>query len=200
MPRTQRVDVANHIYHVLNRANARVQIFDTDEDSKLFEDILEEAVEEYEVRLLAYCLMPNHFHLVVRQRVHDGIPTFMRKLGTSYAMYYNARHGHSGTLFQGRFKSTHVDTDKYLLWLLRYVHLNSLDIHAPGWREEGVSSKARAEKFLEEYRWSSRRDYQGDLRPERSLLSLSDVYDRDEFVSEVEMVQENIKDRPLYLA
>ena len=71
MPRIERVDVGNNIYHVINRANARVRIFDTDADYKQFENILEEAVEKFKMRLLAYCVMPNHFHLVLYPRV-DG--------------------------------------------------------------------------------------------------------------------------------
>ena len=71
MPRIARIDIGNYIYHVLNRANARAQIFDADNDYKQFEHILENAVEKYSMRLLAYCIMPNHWHLVLHPR-HDG--------------------------------------------------------------------------------------------------------------------------------
>lgn len=71
MPRTARIDIGDHIYHVLNRANARVQIFDTDKDFDKFEHILVEATEKYSKKLLAYCLMPNHWHLVLHPR-YDG--------------------------------------------------------------------------------------------------------------------------------
>src|SRR3989344_815571 len=77
MPRIERVAAGGYVYHVLNRANARVRIFDNDQDYRLFETILEEGVEQYDMRLLAYCLMPNHWHLVLHPKNDDDLPRFM---------------------------------------------------------------------------------------------------------------------------
>lgn len=77
MPRIERFDVADNVYHVLNRANARVQIFDNETDYKHFENILEEAVEKFDMRLLAYCIMPNHFHLVLYPKLDGDLSKFM---------------------------------------------------------------------------------------------------------------------------
>ena len=73
MPRTKRTDVGDQIYHILNRANARVQIFDNDADYRFFENILEEAVEKYDMRLLSYSIMPNHWHLIVYPKKDEDL-------------------------------------------------------------------------------------------------------------------------------
>ncbi|MCX6816271.1 MAG: transposase [Candidatus Beckwithbacteria bacterium] len=79
-----------------------------------------------EIKLLAYCLMPNHFHLLVKQKSERGIESFMKSLGTRYTMYFNKRHQRIGPLFQGRYKAVMVDNENQLLHLSRYIHLNSL--------------------------------------------------------------------------
>ena len=124
MPRVLRVDIGNQIYHVLNRANARLPIFFKEQDYQLFENILENGREKFDMRILAYCLMPNHFHLFVQQLSRDGLTIFMRSLCTSYVMYYNKKHQRSGTLFQGIYKAALVESEPYFLHLSRYIHLN----------------------------------------------------------------------------
>ena len=84
MPRIERVDVGDEIYHVINRANARAQIFNTEKEYKQFEEILEEAVEKFDARLLAYCIMPNHFHLVLRPKLDGDMSKFMSWLGNTH--------------------------------------------------------------------------------------------------------------------
>ena len=123
------------------------------------------------VDVFAYSLLPNHFHIVMRQKVDGGVARFMQKLCTGYSMYFNLRHGHSGTLFQGRFKSSHVDTDPYHKWLFAYVHLNPVSIAEPEWKEKGIKDTQRAQKFLSGYRWSSYFDYYTSQRPERAILA-----------------------------
>ncbi len=219
--------VTGETYHVFNRGAHKRSIFYTDGERERFLALLlvanqttpvhlanlltkykgpsfiklftEEAPESGEriVDILGYCLMPNHIHMVLRQRVDDGITTFMRKVGTAYSMYFNAKHGHGGTLWQGRFKSLHVSDDEYLGWLIQYVHLNPLDLIEPKWKEGGVSSRARAEKFIRSYRWSSYNDYAIRTRPESNLLS-KERYDDIDFSEALALVTENIKDGPLY--
>jgi putative transposase len=123
------------------------------------------------VDILAYCLMPNHYHLVVRQRTDQGISTFIKKIGTAYSMYFNTKYEHSGTLFQGRFKSSHIDTEAYFRYIFAYVHLNPLELVEPGWDTKGVSNRKKAEKFMDEYPYSSFLDYSQSTRPENSILS-----------------------------
>jgi len=113
------------------------------------------------VDIIAYCLMPNHYHLFLQQRQKDGIAKFMQKLGTGYTMYFNKRYERSGVLFQGKFKSILVNKEKYFLTLLNYMHLNPVDLIQSDWKEEGIKNWQKVHKFLEEYRWSSYRDYIG---------------------------------------
>lgn len=141
---------------------------------KLFE---EERPDQNLVEVLAYSLMPNHFHLVLRQKSLDGISLFMRKLGTAYSMYFNLKHDHSGTLFQGRFKSSHIATDPYFYWIFTYVHLNPITLCEPGWKEKKIVDIGGAKTFLNGYRYSSHYDFYVAERPERNLLAFASALD-----------------------
>jgi len=126
------------------------------------------------VDVLSYALMPNHFHLILRQKVENGITLFMKKVGTAYSMYFNTLYEHSGTIFQGRFKGKHVDTGDYLRWLFAYVALNPLDIGFPGWKENGGVERLPdgAHSFLRSYAHASFPDMHPEVcRPERAVLS-----------------------------
>lgn len=114
------------------------------------------------VDILCFCLMPNHFHLLIRQRHDDaGVPLFMQKVGTAYTMYFNAKYERAGGLFQGTYKVKRVAQDEYLLPLSRYIHLNPLDLAAPEWRESGLPGHSIAHKHLLLYPWSSYPEYVG---------------------------------------
>lgn len=113
------------------------------------------------VSILCFCLMPNHFHLLLKQHGKDGISRFMQKLSTAYTMYFNAIHERVGALFQGTYRAVHIEDEAYLTHLSRYIHINPLDLLHPNWKEEGIKSPLEAWKFLRDYRWSSYRDYLG---------------------------------------
>ncbi|MFH1193306.1 MAG: transposase [Candidatus Jorgensenbacteria bacterium] len=113
------------------------------------------------VEVLAFCLMPNHFHLLVRQRTERGISKFMQKFGTGYTNYFNVKHERSGNLFQGKFKAVHISGDAQFLFIPFYIHSNPLDLKFPEWREGGVRNMKEALNYLKKYRWSSFPDYIG---------------------------------------
>lgn len=113
------------------------------------------------VDILAFVLMPNHYHLLVRPRTEGGIPLFMKKLGGGYVQYFNQKHDRKGTLFEGGYKSIRITSEAHFIYLPNYIHLNPLDLYMPEWRERKITSTQKAIKFLEEYRWSSFPDYIG---------------------------------------
>jgi len=113
------------------------------------------------VEILSFCLMDNHFHLLIRQKADKGITEFMRKLGTGYTNYFNHKYERIGALFQGKFKSVHVNMDAHFLYLPIYIHLNPLDFEFEEWREGKVHNYKEALDFLDSYRWSSYMDYTG---------------------------------------
>ena len=113
------------------------------------------------VEILAFCLMPNHIHLLIKQLSNNGIPKFMQKFG-GYAWYYNKKYNRSGYLFQGRYGAVHIENDRQLMTVFVYIHANPVAIIYPGWKEKGVKDAERAMKFLEEYKWSSYLDYLGN--------------------------------------
>lgn len=115
------------------------------------------------VNIHGWCLMGNHYHLLVSGRSEGGITTFIRKLNVGYANYYNERYKRSGTLFQGRTKKIHIATDAHYLHILHYIHLNPLDFlkGAREWRTGAIQNKDKAHEHLRKYRWSSYNDYCG---------------------------------------
>lgn len=119
----------------------------------------------------AYCLMPNHFHLLLKEHAEGGVAKFMQKITTGYTMYFNKRHERSGSLFQGTYKSTHANEDRYLSYLISYIHLNPVKLIEPLWKETGIADKKRSEEYLENYGYSSYLDYLGKKRPENSIIN-----------------------------
>ena len=128
MARAPRVDVGNSLYHVINRANARLKIFFKEEDYRLFESVLVEGIEKYDVRLLAYCLMPNHFHLVLYPKQDGDVQKFMQWITLTHTQRWHVQNKTigSGHLYQGRYKSFLIEQDKHLLSVIRYVERNPL--------------------------------------------------------------------------
>lgn len=107
----------------------------------------------------AYCLMPNHFHILVRERIEGGIPQLMLKLGTAYTSYVNKRHDRTGPVFNGPYKATHIGSDTYLKYLYAYIHLNPVKIIESSWKETRIRDRKKAENFLKKYQFSSYADY-----------------------------------------
>ena len=126
------------------------------------------------VKIHAFCLMPNHFHLLLEQIEDNGISEFMKKIGIGYAMYFNLKNERSGTLFQGRFKAVHISDHPHLIHLPYYIHLNPLDLIEPSWRNKEIQNHRKTTEFLNSYRWSSYLDYAGRKNfpsiTERNLL------------------------------
>lgn len=118
-------------------------------------------IKEPLVEIYAFCLMTNHYHLMMRQLVENGVSTFMKKLGTGYSMYFNQKYERNGVLFQGRFKAVSVTNDSQFLHLPYYIHLNPLKIIEPDWKNNKNKNWNKIINFLESYRWSSYLDYIG---------------------------------------
>ena len=126
MPRTLRASAADHCYHVLNRGNDRALVFLDDDDYAAFVDLLDRARDRLPMRVLAYCLMPNHFHLVLRPLQDGDLSRFMQWLLTAHVRRHHRRHDSSGHAWQGRFKAFPVQDDDHLTTCLRYVERNPL--------------------------------------------------------------------------
>jgi putative transposase len=141
------------------------------------------------VDICVYCPMPNHFHLLLREKSDTGISKFMQRLTTGYTMYFNKKYERTGALFQGVFRSSHISKDTYLKYLPSYIHLNPIKIIEPTWKESGIKDVARAKQYLSKYRYSSYLDYCGVIRDENAIINktaLPDYYcERDDFQKEV---------------
>jgi putative transposase len=124
MPRIARGLADNQIYHIINRGNRREAVFHDNYDYEKFLKLIIESKEKYAIKIYAYCLMPNHFHLVIYTKYADSLSQAMHWISSSYVRYYNKRYNISGHLWQGRYKSFIVQEDSYLLVLLKYVEAN----------------------------------------------------------------------------
>ena len=175
------------LYHVLNRGVEKRTIFMDDRDrfrfvhglglfntakpatntTYLLENDYIDFVSRYGkdpiVDIHAWCLMKNHYHLLLSERVEKGITLFIRKLNVGYARYFNERYKRSGYLFQGRTKKILIHSDAHFFHILHYIHLNPLDYlpSARQWRNDRVGDGGKAKAHLEKYRWSSLADYRG---------------------------------------
>jgi len=167
--------VTGEYYHIYNRGVEKIQIFLDKEDYFHFLKLLyicnsKKSItlreigksferEETIVDICAYCLMPNHFHLLCHEKTEKGISIFMKKLLTAYAMYFNKKYERSGVFFQGRFKSEHASTDKYLKYLFAYIHLNPAKLKEPKWRESKNYNSKELLNYIKEYPYSSLYEY-----------------------------------------
>ncbi len=159
MPRAPRAAAGGIVYHVLNRGNAKMQIFERAGDYEAFERVLQQAGERLAMRIVSYCVMPNHWHFVLWPHEDGDLSQFMRWLTLTHTQRWHAAHDTmgSGHLYQGRFKSFPVESDSHFLAVTRYVERNAL--------------RADLVQRAENWRWGSlwRRTF-GDAEA-RSLLS-----------------------------
>lgn len=181
-------------YHIYNRGTDKRIIFYSDKDHQRFLETLylfnsvNRIVlkniskkmrfvfdrEETLVDIGAYCLMPNHFHILIRAKFDGGVSSFMEKIQTSYSMYFNKKYKRNGSLFQGPFKAEHVTRDEYLKYLFSYIHLNPVKLIEPDWKENGISNLEMVKKYLDSYKYSSYGDYinpAGEKRPQHTILN-----------------------------
>jgi putative transposase len=150
MARPLRIEFPGAVYHVTSRGDRRESIFDDDEDRHAFLNVVAQATERFDAAILSYCLMDNHYHLVIHTR-RGNLSRFMQQLNGVYTQIYNRRHRKVGHLFQGRFKGILVDENAYLLEVCRYVDLNPV--------------RARMVRDPGNWRWSSYRAHTGNTTP-----------------------------------
>ncbi|PIS35880.1 MAG: hypothetical protein COT36_00065, partial [Parcubacteria group bacterium CG08_land_8_20_14_0_20_38_56] len=150
---------------IRDRRSARSRIKKTlkklNKDPRLATDSRDKLVE-----ILAFCIMPNHLHLLVRQLKDGGISKFMAKSGGGYGGYFNRKYHRKGYVFRDNFKAVPVKNDEQLKVVWAYIHANPVSLIEPKWKERGVRNFKKAIQFLENYKWSSYRDYiRGDNFP-----------------------------------
>ena len=169
--------VEGEYYHVYNRGNSKQIIFHDDQDYQhlihLFnalntktrlkigriKELNTKESGEIIISIGAYCLMPNHFHILIKQEKENGISTFMQKVSTAYVMYYNKKYKRTGSLFEGKFKSKYAGEDSYLKYLFAYIHLNPLKILDSNWKSKARYMPKEMISFLVQYKYSSFHEY-----------------------------------------
>jgi len=180
--------VNDEIYHVVIRGTGKEVVFKDDADYyraifSLYEFNTTEAIEIRKqrekrrivkegkklfvdervplVEIFAFCFMPNHIHLLLKQLRENGISKFMKKVDIGYANYFNKKYERKGHFFQGRFRAVHIKTTEQLQNVFVYIHTNSISFLEPKWKEKGIRRPREIIEFLESYKWSSYSDYLG---------------------------------------
>lgn len=187
--------VQGEYYHIYNRGNSKQKIFNDKEDYLRFISLLyisntNESFNLYDlardpnfnlydiernnllVNMGAFCLMPNHFHILITEITESGISKFMQKLGTAYSMYYNKKYERTGGLFESKFKTQHADTDRHLKYLFSYIHLNPIKLIQKDWKEKGIKNEKEAMDYLNKYPYSSYLDFFGEKRVQNKILNI----------------------------
>jgi len=160
------------------------------------EDIVKKKINAWDfekgdsiVNIGAWVLMPNHFHIYLSpKQMPEALPlatmtdknavtNFMHRVCTSFAGYFNAKYKRTGSLFEGKFKSIHIENDVQAKYLFSYIHLNPIKLIDSKWKEQGIKDKNKAIEFLNSYKWSSYLDYIENVRPENKIINRIDFLD-----------------------
>lgn len=157
--------ISNYYYHVYNRGSEKRVIFTSDGDYQNFLTRMKEKSVKCGVSVLCYCLMPNHFHFLLKQIIDRSIVQFMNTVQLGYAKYFNTKYERVGPLFQGRFKAKMIESDEYLLYLSAYIHKNPISKFDSG---NPVDSRNRLRDQLRAFPYSSYREFIGMKIPEIS--------------------------------
>jgi len=163
-----RLRFIHHLYECNDAAQTRNLTYHLSKDGALGQHSRRK--RDLLVQILAFTLMPNHFHLLLKQLQDGGVSKFMQKIGTGYTMFFNTENARSGALFQGKFKAVHVSDTPQLLYVLQYIHLNPVPLFA-----EATSFGSKYD-LLRAYRWSSLPDYLG-------IHNFSSITHRDEMLA-----------------
>ncbi len=175
--------VPGEYFHIYNRGVNKMPIFLDDFDYKRFQKLLyminsvnitkpsdqnnkkspypvwTKNNDDSLVEIGAYCLMPNHFHLLVKSKNETNTALFLQRLQLSHSKYFNIKYDRSGSLFQGKVKATHITDDKQLKYLYSYIHLNPIKIIDPKWKENDTNNKDEKLNYLDGYKYSSYLDF-----------------------------------------
>ena len=170
------------LFHLLNRGvDKRIIVMDDSDRVRFIHDLfafndsnivlhISQSTRKHEilphqrkllVHIHAFCLMGNHYHLLVSEVQENGISLFMQKLNMGYTKYFNERYDRTGTLWQGKYKSIHIEKSAHYMYIPFYIHLNPLDYVNPEWRLGKVKNVQECLRALRSYRWSSHLDYLG---------------------------------------
>lgn len=149
MPRPPRIQYENALYHVMNRGRARNNIFLNEDHYKIFLEVLKESVERFGCIIHAYCLMPNHYHLLIQTPI-PNLTRVMRHINAVYTQRYNRSQKTDGPLFRGRYKAILIESNQYLLHLTKYIHRNPIEVK---------TKNNQLTKNLKDYKWSSYPSY-----------------------------------------
>jgi len=209
--------VENEYYHIYSRGVEKRKIFTNESDYLRFvgllyimnqkepfrmenflrdkkhttRNIFEEKRSGTLVSVLGYCLMPNHFHLILYEHIEGGISKFMAKLLTAYSMYFNTKYERSGPLFTRPFRSEHISNESQYMYIFSYLHLNPISIFQKDWKENGITNTKKSLEFLQKFKFSSYLDFLKEDRLESKILDFSAIPKYIQDISMDLMTQEN---------
>lgn len=178
MSQRKQIFAPGEFYHLYNRGTEKRKIFLDKQDYQhfLFLMYICNTTQSLETRKIGemfdrkeqivdigtYTLMPNHFHILITERIDGGITKYMRRLMTAYSMYFNKKYERTGKLYEGVFKAVHANTDNYLKYLYSYIHLNPAKLIDKNWKEKKVIKSQKLLKYVFNYPYSSLQEYKNN--------------------------------------
>jgi len=206
--------VNDQVYHICNRSTENIEIFGVEEDARRFLKNLKnfnttgESIRDFKrhpcrvsidrgeplVEVYAITLMPNHFHILAKQLLDNGITKWLHRTCNSFSHSFNLIRNRKGTLFMGRFKAIPVLENRQLFHLLVYIHSNPLDLAFPKWREGAVGDWSKARDFLNTYKWSSWGLYKNQMEVLDEIKQLVRINSLIEFINKSGGLESGIRD------
>ena len=187
--------VPNEYYHIYNRGVNKMEIFIDKHDYERFQKLLyiinsketgkfsrindynhsiwKDQIGDTLVDIGAYCLMPNHFHILIKSKNKEDTSKFLQRLQLSYSKYFNSKNKRTGSLFQGKSKAEHVTGNNYLKYLYSYIHLNPIKMIEKDWKSKGIKNIKKSNEYLNKYEYSSYKDYSEEKRDESNIIEKS---------------------------
>ena len=129
MPRIKRNNLNSNIFHIMSQGISKEYIFEKGQDKRKYRKLLSENYNKYDIEIIAYCIMGNHVHLLIKSNKIENISNFMHQINMKYALYYNKNRNRVGYVFRSRFKSQEINTEKYLINCIHYIHNNPIKAH-----------------------------------------------------------------------
>lgn len=188
--------IPGEYYHLYNRGVNKMIIFNDNFDYERFQkllyltnsketsklsDINKSSIPVWEekrgntlVNIGAYCLMPNHFHLLIKSKNKEDTARFLQRLQLSYSKYFNSKNSRTGSLFQGKSKAEHIIGENYLKYLFSYIHLNPIKIIQKDWRDKGIKEINKVKSFLSKYKYSSYNDFIEEKRNVSKIIEITE--------------------------
>lgn len=185
MPRIKRKNLDSNIFHIMSQGIDKEYIFEKSQDKRKYVKLLNENYHKYNIEIIAYCIMGNHVHLLIKSDKIENMSNFMHQINMKYALYYNKNRNRVGYVFRSRFKSEEINTEKYLINCIHYIHKNPIKAH--------ICNK-ESEYLYSSYNYKIKENEMIDKKWKEKYYNIKEVSQNILFIATEEEIEEDIKE------